>query len=583
MDIVLIDSGAVLTDRKYLHFKKIEGVSIKAQQNTFIYSGQYQDEFGHGTLVGNILHDFLQKDINLFVIKIVDHTGNCNLELLIESLNYCYENLKCNIIQASLGTLYSDERLLEVVRKLNKKGVLIISAFSNEGCLSYPAAYEEVLGIDVTKKYKKVEEYEYIDNSIVNIRGADTYYRTYGLNGKKSIVHGSSFYCSYITAMIANQCHLAFDKEYVLNILKQNAVSVCKCLASAGSDRKMQIKRAIVFPFNKENHSLAAFEYLLPFEAAGYYDIRQSGKVNKRVCDVLRYSGNEKKIRNFEDIDWKEGFDTFICGHVGRISEILNEDILNDIAQKCVKYDKQLFCYDNGMGLPEKYPGLKMCFPAVNKAMVPQGRFGKLRSPNKPVVGVFGTSSQQGKMTIQLLLREAFLRKGIKVKNIGSEPEAPLFGFEFCYTFGYEAADTLNPQEMITVLNEEIYQLEKENCDLIIVGSQSGTVAHQLRNISMIPLKQYYFLLGTQPDSIILCVNAYDSVEYIRRTIAFFGAVVNAKVICICVSYLNNRSFKPPMNPISYYESIGLPVFDLQEIDICKMVQIIERYYEGEA
>lgn len=35
----------------------------------------------------------------------------------------------------------------------------------------------------------------------------------------------------------------------------------------------------------------------------------------------------------------------------------------------------------------------------------------------------------------------------------------------------------------------------------------------------MIPLKQYYFLLGVQPDSIILCINGYDSIEYVRRTI----------------------------------------------------------------
>ena len=42
-------------------------------------------------------------------------------------------------------------------------------------------------------------------------------------------------------------------------------------------------------------------------------------------------------------------------------------------------------------------------------------------------------------------------------------------------------------------------------------------------------------ILGTLPDAIILCVNPYDDMEYIERTIHFLEAAIECKVISIVV------------------------------------------------
>lgn len=580
MRLVVIDTGfdKNMVD-KYENFCKINGITIRKEQDNFVYLNDYNDTIGHGTIVCSVLNTYLTQKIELFIIKIFDKKLQCDVDLLIEALNYCCFRIKCDAIQISLGTLYTNQALLEIINKIASKGILIISAFDNEKCLSYPAAYPNVLGVDITSQYHKIEDFDIVESNIIDVRGADAYYRTKGLATQKRIVRGSSFYCSYILALIINENDGNFQKANVLNKLKKHAKCVYK-IGNSNYKKLKEVSKAIVFPINKETNSIAAFERLIPFEIVDYFDIRQSGKVNKIVKNLLGYSENDKIIKNIQNLNWEDNFDTVICGHVGEVSSILGKDILEEISQKCLKYDKILWCFDNGSHIARKYPELDIRYPIMSRDVLPQYRFGKLRSPGIPIVGVFGTSARQGKMTIQLYLREAFKNRGFKIKNIGSEPESPLFGFEFSYVFGYGSTDLLNPQEMILTLNEAVFELEKENCDLIVAGSQSGTVAYQLKNLDMIPLKQYYFLLGVQPDSIILCINGYDSIEYVRRTILFFEATVKAKVICLCVSYINNKGYRMEMHPLEYFDkNLNVPVFDLMNLHIDDMVHVIQEFY----
>lgn len=583
MNIVIIDTGFNFSNNNFVNLKSLNGISIKKIDDKIYMNEDYSDNIGHGTIVSNILLEYIKVDVDIFMIKIMNNqTDSIEDDLLIEALRYCEANLRCDLLLISLGTLYSSNVLENIINKISKKGIAIISAFDNEKCVSYPAAYESVIGIDVTKEYKIIDHYAIIKNSIIDIQGADIYHRTKGADGSKIIVKGSSFYCSYITAMIVNLQIPVLNKEACLLALEQNAMMILNTHIPQ-KQIKIKINNAIVFPINKETNSIAAFEHLAYFNVLGYYDIREKGLVNKKINQVLTYTTNEKYIQDFSKIDWNDDFDTFICGHIGDISKILGYDILDIIAQKCYLHNKLLICFDNTYNYLEKYPQLRLWFPYIDQNHVPQNRFGKLRSPNIPIVGVFGTSSQQGKMTVQLKLREELQKRKIKVKNIGSEPESMLLDFEYSYVFGYESTDLLTSYEMIQILNEAVYDLEKSECEIIIVGSQSGTVPHQLRNMSMIPLKQYAFLLGTQPDSIILCVNGYDEEDYINRTISFFKATVNANVICLVISYLNINKNKLDYKPIEYFiNKFSIPVFDLQSLDTNKIIDEITKYYGEE-
>lgn len=73
------------------------------------------------------------------------------------------------------------------------------------------------------------------------------------------------------------------------------------------------------------------------------------------------------------------------------------------------------------------------------------------------------------------------------------------------------------------------------NPDIIITGCQSGTVPYNINQLSNINFSTYEFYIGTSPDAVILCVNAFDSIEYIKRTIKFLEGLGNAKVIALVI------------------------------------------------
>ena len=577
MNVVIIDSGLSELEETFF-VNQLQGITIEKKGADYTYSTDYTDNIGHGTIVANTLVKYLNSKINLFIINIFKETLFVNVDLLIKALEYCV-TIQCDLIQISLGTLYPNEQLHKIIKKLTDQGIIIVSAFDNDKSISYPAAYNEVIGVDVTSRYKSIDMYDINDNNIVDIVGADVYYRSIAANSRKVIIRGSSFYSSYISAKIINLNRNNLTKGDVINELMKKAN---RCYFSKPFlEQGVSIHRAVVFPFNKEIHSVAAFEKLLNFSVDGFYDIRQRGNVSRRICDILPYTDNPKIIDDYNKLNWELPFDTFVCGHIGELNKIVKRDIMEEIIEKCVTHGKQLVCFDNISKYNPERLGLNYWFPCMDKNAVPQLRYGKLRSPNSPILGVFGTSSGQGKMTLQLYLRDALIKRGIRVKNIGSEPQSILFGFEYSYVFGYQSTDNLTPEEMILTLNEAVYELEKEECDLIVVGSQSGTVANQLRNINMLPLKQYFFLLGSQPDAVILCINAFDSIEYIKRTISFIEAAVKAKVVCLVMSNINTKRVGLKTYSLDYYVNhIQIPVFDLHNLDVDSLIEQIIKYYE---
>ncbi len=578
MKIIIIDSGFSICGRNIEHLNTLDGIAIEKKDGQYLFNDNFEDRIGHGTVVANILLKHLSNDIDLFIIKIYESQLIADVDTLTEALKYC-EKINCDLIQISLGSLYSDENLFSVINSLCSKGVTIISAFDNDKCISYPAAYKSVIGVDITHDYKSIEQYDIIETNVIDIRGADIYHRVCGIGNKNIIVRGSSFYCSYITAQIINSNLSPLNKENVLDMLKKSAQKIIGQHIPVIT-KHLDIKKAVVFPFNKEVKSMAAFERMLYFDVLGYYDLRQKGLIDRQIYNVLPFTNNKKTIHNFDKLNWNDDFDTFICGHIGEINKLLGYDVFEKIIYNCDKYGKQLVCFDNISNYLRDYPNVLAWFPYVDSKIVPKHRFGKLRSPNIPIIGVFGTSSKQGKMTIQLRLREVLLKRGIKIGSIGSEPESLLFGFEKAYVFGYESTDLLSPTEMIQVLNEYVYELEKSDYKIIVAGSQSGTVPHQLRNTSMIPLRQYYFLLGTQPDSIILCVNDFDSFEYIHRTISFFKSTVMANVICLVVSSINSPvDNSERKSSEAFMSEFGIPAFDLKSFCDDDIVNEILNYY----
>ena len=160
---------------------------------------------------------------------------------------------------------------------------------------------------------------------------------------------------------------------------------------------------------------------------------------------------------------------------------------------------------------------------------------GMLYRPWVPMLGVFGTTSKQGKFTLQLILREKFLQDGYCVGQIGTEPSAYLFDMDLCFHFGYHSTTNIIRQNMVSYLNSEINNISHKGADIIISGCQSGSVTYDFGNAKYYTFSQSEFLLGTLPDSVVLCVNSYDETDYVRRTIQYIESCVDSKVVALVV------------------------------------------------
>jgi len=536
--VIVIDTGLI---DSYIDERVLGGCSVLKVNGEYIIESGYSDYIGHGTATTDIILKN-STNINVFVLRIYEEELFIEEDKLCFALEYAKNNLEYDMIQISSGLLTYSSKMHTIIKQIVLKDKkMVLSAFDNEGGISYPAAFEEVIGIDINHSYRKKTQYDIMRDNVIDIIGAAANFRVPWIENKKNIVNGTSFLTSYFTALIGELSGNKLEKKDIIEALKINAINIYEDYSEgqtiSSKEFVSEIKHAITFPFNKEIYCLAAFEDILPFKIDGYYDIKHKFLIGKEIRDVLKYTNNENVIQNVENIDWNESFDSVICGHLSEISEATKKDYLNEILQKCRAYNKRVYVFDD-LGLIKKdYKNSKEVFsPIIEINPNINNHFGKLRRCNKPVLAVMGTSSRQGKYTIQLNMFKEFKNRGIKVDGISTEPTGPLFGFSKTFACGYGSNNTLNPYEMTRVLNDMIYQLECEKNELIITGGQSGTIAYDNRNEALIPLEQYSYLTGVNPDGVILCVNAIDDFIYIKKTINFIESATNAYVFAIVVS-----------------------------------------------
>ena len=171
-------------------------------------------------------------------------------------------------------------------------------------------------------------------------------------------------------------------------------------------------------------------------------------------------------------------------------------------------------------------------FPHTDSTNIKK-RFGKLYKTNKPVIIVIGTNSRQGKFTLQLHLRKKFIELGYSLGQIGTEPSAPLFGFDEVFHCGYNGQIHLDIPQTHIAVNDMIWNITQKDVDLIIAGTQSGFLPYNDYNAMMFPSYHQIFFSALQTDAIIVCINPYDEVEFVRRIVKAAEGISRGKVIGI--------------------------------------------------
>lgn len=461
--------------------------------------------------------------------------GICE-DTLIDELSYIESNINADIINLSLGIthLQNKDKLQEICDILIQKGVTIVAAFDNAGSISYPAAFENVIGVITGSYCKMTNQFEYIEDTVVNIAAKGNMQRVLWDYPEYMVLGGNSFACAHTTVQVAKYMADGYKtRREILDRFRDAAVKEYYFEQQIKNEMlPFQIKKAVLFPFNKEMHSLIRYSHLLPFEIVDVFDIKYSARVGAKTSLLMKDENVlSLTIKNISDICWDD-FDTIIMGHTEELMSIIQDRrLVQNLINQAIENRKNIYMFDDSDLAPSDYEHIYI--PRVSTEDLLPNRFGMLHRITKPVLGIMGTSSRQGKFTLQLKIRELLLKEGYNVGQIGTEPSSLLYGMDYVFPIGYNASVYIQEKDVIRYLNDKLNNLCERNKDIIITGSQSGTVQYDVGNLSQYNISQYLFLLGTQPDAVILCINPYDELDFVLRTVQFIESSVNCKVISL--------------------------------------------------
>ncbi len=602
INVTIIDSGVDL-NHPTLARHEFKGISISLENGEIKINNDISDEVGHGTAVAGIICNS-NINVNIYVIKIfVTAEMTVEPEVLLNALKYVYENVDCQFVLMSLGTTVLDdtEPLKQICERITQNGIEIISAFDNLGCLSYPACLKNVIGVDSVDYIKNNDEYEVIEgDGVIDLRAKGGIQRVCWVNPKYRLVTGTSFAAAHaLTQVVHAYEEGARGKDELLKHLRTNAKRIVTFNNRMFCNNETvcnSIKNVAVYPYNKEIQTLVRYSELMPCKITHICDEPLHGCVGNDVDKALFGNRkNERIVVNVNDIWNCNDFDTIIIGHLEELSLITNTDLLKKVLKMCLEHNKNVYSFDD-VNRYKEIVDTSICKNLIFSSPIcntqfPIGHLGRLWASSKPMIGVFGTSSRQGKFSLQLLLRQAFLEKGYQISQLGTEPSSLLMGLEKMYPMGYRANLPFRNEETVIMLNEIVHQMELQNPDVIIVGCQSCTIPYDINHIYDLTFSQWDFVMGTNPDLFVLCVNPQDSYEYITRTIHFLESVGHGKVVGLVLfpvqleqewhgfafknAKLSEEEYKLCRKNISI--AIGLPVYALNVCGANKLVdQIIE-------
>ena len=548
--VAIIDSGIDPTHEKIgaVHEVLLDSVSPQAAVGA-----------GHGTACAGIICQ-IAPTAALYDVRIFDESLTADPPALLAAIRWTIEQ-RMDVVNLSLGTadVAFRDALAGVCRQAREAGVILVAAEHNDGRESYPAVLPDVIGVAGGKVRGRCGYYYRPGHAIECVARGDMQ-RVCWIDPPYVMVSGTSFATPHVTGVVAmiRQAHPSASLEQVRELLQANALQgmpellqgtrsrpVAEPVPPANLSNFAWIQKAALYPFNKEMHALVRARDLLAFEITGIADPVGKGLVGKDAGKVLGLPAVSVHILPRLASALKEA-DTLILGYVDQLGRIGKKDMLRTAIETALEHDCHVFSflavpqdeYGDLYELADK-KGLHLTYPSiasddVEQALQGESAYGPV---DVPVLGVFGTSSQQGKFTLQLILRRRLLHLGYRIGQIGTEHHAALFGMDLAFPMGYASNVALPLQYYVPYLDYKLRQLsQQKKPDLILVGSQSGTIPYDVHEHRTHSLASTAFLLGTKPDACVLVVNSVDADEYIQDTINSLRALAKAPTLLLAMS-----------------------------------------------
>lgn len=542
---------------------------------------------GHGTAVCGIIQKYApHAKIILFPVS-----SNDDSSILIGILNYIYENKICNVINLSLGffaTGEKNEELRIICEKLYAAGIIIISAYDNQGFMSYPACFGEVIGIDTSKDVKG-DDFIWVENSPINIICSSEKKRVIWEGGNKVFVKGNSFSVPFISSIVA--CILKTERRIydIKNLLKRKAVSVRKITSTfQNNENKVTVNKAILFPINDDTLPIVAYKNDCQFELVDVYDYMYSNKIGKKVSEYFSFiNDGDYCIESFDAIKWDDDFDTILLGRINDVQSSLQHDIINDLVNKAEKYKKAIYLLDDNV-FDRINRKKDILIPPTNPMnQYPSTLLNKKWKNSTFTICIAGSGLDIDKLMLQLQLKRIISSEGYSVGYLSTHKSGQILGADQTFTYNKNQFDVINEKDKSLLLNNLIHEIELKNPDIIITGMLSEMIPSNILLPSSVVFTQSTFLYTVQPNVIVLVVSLDDKVEYIIRNIDFIKSTIEKDEICIAVSpiktsYKNGltsaKNISGSIKLLSFIEILkektGLPTVELNEKNMIQIKDI---------
>lgn len=190
--VAVIDSGC---DAAWHDPRILPGVSlVEASAGT-------ADRIGHGTACCDIILG-MAPGVEIVPLRIFGERLETSPGTLVAALELALES-GTQIVNLSLGTQREDavKPLYRVCEAARDAGVIVVSAVHFGSGWSYPAVFENVLGV-AAERFASVFDYEYLDGEAAECRAqGDREVR--GLDDERRRGYGTSYAAPHVTALAA--------------------------------------------------------------------------------------------------------------------------------------------------------------------------------------------------------------------------------------------------------------------------------------------------------------------------------------------------------------------------------------------
>ena len=391
--VAIVDSGI---DASHSGVRDVAGgVHIQiGQDGETVFWDDHADCAGHGTACAGIIRK-KTPDAALYSVRIFDASLMADGRALIAAIQWCIDN-EMDVANLSLGTtdVTFKESLQKMCRKAVDAGVILVAAESNDEKESYPAVFPEVIGVtggaiadlSIPQQAYEPDGFYYRKDQRIECVARGDEQRVCWLNGKHIMTGGNSFAAPHITGIIARlleqhpKCSVQdirlLLKEKVLNEISQDrnkSKSDPQIIRKDFQEDYAYIKKAVLYPYNKEMHSMVRYRDLLAFEIVGVADPIGKGMVGKDAGKVigelqadLRISPNIRST--LADAD------TLILGYVDQLSRIRKRDLLKEYVQLALDEGCHVFSfqaldptvYGDLYDIADK-KGLRLAYPHIHR------------------------------------------------------------------------------------------------------------------------------------------------------------------------------------------------------------------------